>query len=563
MKKVLSLLSIAALGLSAWAAEPVTIDLTQGESLTYTTDANWNTVATMEQDGVTLTFAMGSGDNKANFNSGGFLRIYKGNTMAVSAEENITKIEFTTTEEGNRTNVTVDAGTYNGETKTWEGEATAVTFTNPYRNGGSWDLTSMTITFAEEEQPTEPEFVFTPAAGTYTEAQLVNVTVNNKPEGCYMQVKFMGDTEFDWMRGESFNVTESGELYARLVSSEDGETVLATSAAQTYVINIPEPMTIRFNPAAGEVEAGTQVTVTVNNKPEGYKALSRMGEGSWSQYVMTYTINEAATIQVVVVPEETEADGIVWYAIPADMKAEAAYTIKQEPVVEPKIVFNPEAGEVEAGTVVTVSAEGIDYDYIIEATYNDVTKQGTTVTFELTETGNVYATILKWNESMEDYVATSVNGSARYTVVEAPAQPVINFDNEGGEYAESVTVNVTVDNMPADAELTYSFFSDEQDAYTIDNMGVYGPITITESGTLTVTLNQVIDNGDDAPRRAISYPVTKSAHYTITPATAINDVKVAEGKVTYVNVMGHTSNVPFDGVNIMIQNGKVVGKIVK
>ena len=423
MKKFLSFLAVAALGTAAWATEPVTIDLTQGEALTYSTDANWNTVATMEQDGVTLTFAMGSGDNKANFNAGGFFRIFKGNTMMVSAEETIAKIEIATTEEGNRSNVTVDAGTYDASTKTWEGEATSVTFTNPYRNGGSWDLTSMTITFAETETPSEPEFVFTPAAGTYTEAQLVNVTVNNKPESCFMQVKFVGDTEVDWMRAESFNVTESGDLYARLVSSEDYETVLATSAAQTYTINIPEPMTIRFNPAAGEVEAGTQVTVTVNNKPEGYKALSRMGEGSWSQYVMTYTINEAATIQVVVVPEETDADGIVWYAIANDMKAQAAYTIKQEPVVEPKIVFNPEAGEYEAGTQVTVSAEGIDYDYIIEATYNEVTKQGTTVTFELNETGNVYATVLKWSDSMEDYVATSLTASARYTVTEAPAEP--------------------------------------------------------------------------------------------------------------------------------------------
>ena len=65
MKKILSLLTIAAFGAAAWATEPVTIDLTQGESLTYTTDANWNTTATLVQDGITMTFSEGAGENKA------------------------------------------------------------------------------------------------------------------------------------------------------------------------------------------------------------------------------------------------------------------------------------------------------------------------------------------------------------------------------------------------------------------------------------------------------------------------------------------------------------------
>ena len=47
------------------------------------------------------------------------------------------------------------------------------------------------------------------------------------------------------------------------------------------------------------------------------------------------------------------------------------------------------------------------------------------------------------------------------------------------------------------------------------------------------------------------------------PTTAISDVKAANGKVTYVNVMGHTSDVPFNGVNIIMQNGKSIGKMVK
>ena len=45
--------------------------------------------------------------------------------------------------------------------------------------------------------------------------------------------------------------------------------------------------------------------------------------------------------------------------------------------------------------------------------------------------------------------------------------------------------------------------------------------------------------------------------------TAVNDLKVVVGNVTYVDVMGHTSNKPFKGVNIIMVNGKSIGKMMK
>ena len=478
--------------------------------------------------------------------------------------------------------------TYNGgmlmiQTKVTEAGAYRTSYfvgetTTTYQSlGKSWSYsaqrflpkTEFTYTAGENPQPAEPEFVFTPAAGTYTAAQNVAVTVNNKPENCFMQVKFVGDTEIDWMRAESYNVTESGELYARLVSSEDYETVIATSAAQTYVINIPEPVKITFNPAAGEVEAGTQVTVTAANVPAGMKLFARQDRGSWNKYITTFTINAESTIQAAVLDENTAEEDILWYMIDDEMKAEANYTIVTTPVVEPKIVFNPEAGEYEAGTQVTVSAEGIDYDYIIKATYGDIEKEGTTVTFELTESNNILATVWKWSDSMDDYVQTSVQGTAHYTVIAPEPEPVITITPDGGNFTEAQVVTVTVENKPADADVVYEYVPDEGE--TTGEMGYYAPITVDKTGTLYVkVVREAADPTEGAPARVKTGVLAqKQASFIIDIASSIEALTAGKAvkSVSYINVAGQKAAQAFQGVNIVVveyQDGtQAVAKVVK
>lgn len=46
--------------------------------------------------------------------------------------------------------------------------------------------------------------------------------------------------------------------------------------------------------------------------------------------------------------------------------------------------------------------------------------------------------------------------------------------------------------------------------------------------------------------------------------TGINDIQAVEnGAVQYVNMMGQVSDRPFAGVNVVVRNGKAIGKVVK
>jgi len=123
MKKLFSLLTLALLTMSAWAATAVTIDFTaQGYE-------NAADVTTLTVGGVTVTFDKGEGSNAPKYyTSGTAVRLYNKNTMAVSASENITKIEFTFSGNGAWTATSASAGAY--ADGAWTGSAQNITFTN-------------------------------------------------------------------------------------------------------------------------------------------------------------------------------------------------------------------------------------------------------------------------------------------------------------------------------------------------------------------------------------------------------------------------------------------------
>ena len=84
MKKLFSLLTLALLTMSAWAANTVEIDFSAQNY------ANAEDLTTLTVDGVTLTFDQGTGTNAPKYyTSGTNARIYTGNTLKVAASEAI------------------------------------------------------------------------------------------------------------------------------------------------------------------------------------------------------------------------------------------------------------------------------------------------------------------------------------------------------------------------------------------------------------------------------------------------------------------------------------------
>ncbi len=116
MKKFFSLLTLALLTMSAWAATTVTFD--------YTADTgDWTAAGefSVTKDDVTLHFSNGT-INAA-------YRVYASSTLTISsASENITEIKFTCTSGNPASNFTAFDG-FNTSTGVWTGDAASVVFT--------------------------------------------------------------------------------------------------------------------------------------------------------------------------------------------------------------------------------------------------------------------------------------------------------------------------------------------------------------------------------------------------------------------------------------------------
>ena len=148
MKKLFSLLTIALLTMSAWAASSVTIDFsTQGYTNAQDFDGQTITI-----NGVSMTFNANGGTTPKYYTSGTSMRLYANNTMTVAAADNITSIEFTFSQ-GGWANNSANSGTYaNG---VWGGEATNIIFTN--NTGAQVRIQKMVVTFDGETPGPGPD----------------------------------------------------------------------------------------------------------------------------------------------------------------------------------------------------------------------------------------------------------------------------------------------------------------------------------------------------------------------------------------------------------------------
>lgn len=139
-------------------AEEITIDLTDKGF------QNAEKIETVTQDGVTLTFALGSNKNgnapTYYTKDGASVRCYIGNTLKISANDFITKITFTFSSESyffKSDNCSVSTGSIEttGNPSEWKGKADEVVFTNttPNEIKDKWWIQTITLTIGEEPTP--------------------------------------------------------------------------------------------------------------------------------------------------------------------------------------------------------------------------------------------------------------------------------------------------------------------------------------------------------------------------------------------------------------------------
>ena len=180
MKKFFSLLFVALLAMSAWADTVVTLDFSdQGYS-------DQQQIHELVIDDVTVTFDKGTNTNNppTYYNTGTAIRLYPGNTMTVTGEQNIKKIDFTFGSGDKDNDILCDVGSYNKAGKQWtigsSDPSTAVVFSVD-GSSGHRRFMKLVVTMEDAEPVTEllaP--VFHPDGGEFTGSLEVTLTCDTE-----------------------------------------------------------------------------------------------------------------------------------------------------------------------------------------------------------------------------------------------------------------------------------------------------------------------------------------------------------------------------------------------
>ena len=295
MKKLFSLLFVALLAMSAWADTVVTVDFNaQGwESNTLVTD--------LKIDGVNLTFDRGEGSTKPTYftnTSGGALRLYGGNTMTVSAPQNLKKIDFTFLSGEDSNNILSDVGNYNKANKQWtigsSDPSTEVVFTIE-GNSGHRRIEKLVITMEDAEPVTElVEPVFTPNGGEFSGS--LAVTVSCATDNASIYVYKIIDGEIDYSTGQYF--FESGEFYvtetmtyAAYAEKGDDYTDFVYATFTKVEPTVAAPV---FTPASCNFTDRLDVTLTCATP--NAKIFYSLDNELWNEYVDSIPVTDDITI---------------------------------------------------------------------------------------------------------------------------------------------------------------------------------------------------------------------------------------------------------------------------
>jgi hypothetical protein len=237
-------------GVKAEGLKTVTISASE-KLVTYATSNNQSFV----QDGVTIRMAKGDGTNAPAYNSNNEdVRLYKaasgkttGNTLTISCESYIKKIEFTFGGKSyTASNGSFSVGEYVSENYTWSGSAKTITLTNGSKE--QIRIKTMAITYEEPSSGNRVVTpIFNPAAGTYTSDQDVTITCETEGATIYYTTDGNNPTASSSIYSDPISVSETTTIKA--IAIKDGMTNSAVATAE-YVIKA-DYVTLPFNWAGG------------------------------------------------------------------------------------------------------------------------------------------------------------------------------------------------------------------------------------------------------------------------------------------------------------------------
>lgn len=302
--KLFSKIATALVGMAMAIGVGVAVGSTKVGEVRADSTANFtlSSASDVTVDGVTASFAKGSGSNAPAWYSAG-LRLYASNTVTISSSNTLTGVSFNWEKQGSKAfaTVTADVGTYThpsaAGTGTWTGSSTSVvftlgssgqlqlnTFSVTYSGGGS---TTYTVTYNANEHGTG---TMTDPNSPYTSGAEVTVLAN----------AFVADTDYEFV---DFNTAADG-------------TGTSYDAGDKFEISANTTLYAQWNytgvgPDVSLVASSTSDFVSpwsVDNTPSGIEAANRGWQwSSGKSAVITYSTDKS--VSKVVVSATTNGSG--------------------------------------------------------------------------------------------------------------------------------------------------------------------------------------------------------------------------------------------------------------
>ena len=177
MRQKLTLLFTALLlltGVNLWAQQRAEASIDFSEQ-GYDNAQDLDGIVIPIDDNVSVVFNKGTGNNGPKYyNTGTAIRAYGGNNFVVSSTNSISEITLTFGSGDGSNELTTEVGSFNSPT--WTGSSSEVTFTVGGTSGHR-RIKAIAVTYsAGGGQQTVATPTFSPAGGTYTEAQQVSIS---------------------------------------------------------------------------------------------------------------------------------------------------------------------------------------------------------------------------------------------------------------------------------------------------------------------------------------------------------------------------------------------------
>ena len=480
-----------------------------------TSNFTLSSASSVTQDGITASFAKGSGSTDPAWYAAG-LRLYASNTVTISSANDITGIAFAWEKQGNKAfaSVTANTGSYTHPTTTgtgtWSGSANEVVFT--LGTSGQLQLNTFSVTTGGST-PTTYTVTFDANGGTFVANTDFANTTNTVTAGTYTLPSATPPT------GYTFEAWNIGQYQYQ--------------ANASYTVSGNADFVASYTQNGG----GSSQTLTFDFEDETAHRTS----GS-NSYTGTNTYSEnGATITL------TYADAVT-SGTPIDGSANVLGRVAKNTTNSPVVLIGPiditgwTISKIEYKTK-GVSAMSQLFESSLDnstwTTQNNLSSMPTTTETETVDNLSITGTnlYLRWTVSvssstssnrdfqLDDIVITYTDAStaaATTTTISVPSG--FNTDLHNGTTAGTLTATVTSEGSPVSGA-TVTWSSSETSVATV---GSDGAVTLVAVGTTTITaayagVEDVYKPSSDTYELTVidSYaPGTQNNPYTVAQAIA-------------------------------------------